>query len=215
MKQEVLVKRKEADRQGRIETILQAARKIFLQKGYWGTTMRDISREAELSTGAIYFYFKSKDEIYGRICEDIMRLTVNLLKGSRQSTGTMREKLFAVMKAYVGFYVNYNEDFDLLDTAYKQIELPEHIGQRIDLLVKEALSYVNEIFTRAVNDGELTAGTDTWKLTMGVWAAIEGILYIHKRKFLAEININLDDIVLDQMNIFESGIKTEYGPRRE
>jgi len=65
----------------------------------------------------------------------------------------------------------------------------------------------------AVNGGELSADTETWKLTMSVWAAIEGILYIHKRKFLAEVNINLDDIVLEQMNIFESGIKTEYGSR--
>jgi AcrR family transcriptional regulator len=209
----VIERRKESERQGRTDKILYAARNIFLQKGYWRTTMRDISLEAELSTGAIYFYFKGKDEIYGRICEDIMRLTVKLLNTNRKTTGTMRERLIAIMKTYVGFYVNYKEDFDLLDTAYKQIELPEYINQRIDRLVKEALSYINEIFVDAINGGELSADTETWKLTMSVWAAIEGILYIHKRKFLAEVNINLDDIVLEQMNIFESGIKTEYGSR--
>lgn len=205
--------RKEADRRGRIDQILQAARKIFLQKGYWSATMRDISEESQLSTGAIYFYFKGKDEIYGRICEAVMQLTVNLLKQNRKTTGSMREKLISIIKAYVGFYTNYSEDFDLLETAFKQVVLPEDINQRIELLVQEALSFVNEIFVQAIDDGELSGAVDTGKLTRNIWAAIEGALYIHKRKFLEEANYDLDDFVLSQMNIFINGIRAEYCPR--
>ena len=57
----VTAKRKEGDRQERIQRILKAGGKLFLEKGYLNTTMRDICREAELSTGAVYFYFKGKD----------------------------------------------------------------------------------------------------------------------------------------------------------
>ena len=44
-----------------------AAIKMFSIKGIHGTSMQDISKEAELSIGTIYHYFKSKDEL----CEDI------------------------------------------------------------------------------------------------------------------------------------------------
>ena len=37
---------------------------MFLLKGFRSTTMEDIAKKAELSTGAIYQYFKNKDELY-------------------------------------------------------------------------------------------------------------------------------------------------------
>lgn len=198
-------RRKEAERYGRIEQILQGAKTVFLQKGYWSATMRDISEESQLSTGAIYFYFKSKDEIYGRICEDVMRLTVKLLKQSRKADGSLRDRLASVAKAYVGFYTNYSGDFDVLETAFKQVTLPDDINQSIERLVQEALSFVNEIFVQGVADGELPDNVDTWKLTMNIWATIEGSLYIHKRKFLEELHYDLDECISNQIHIFLAG----------
>ncbi len=43
--------------------ILGAAMQCFAQKGYHKTTMQDICRQAGLSAGAVYNYFKGKDEI--------------------------------------------------------------------------------------------------------------------------------------------------------
>jgi len=211
MTQSIISKRKEAERRARIEQILKAARKIFLGKGYWGATMRDISNEAELSTGAIYFYFKGKDEIYGKICEEIMHLTISLVKKGRRKKGNLYERLHSISKAYVGFYVNYREDFDLLDSAYKQITLPENVNQRIERLVEELLSYLKEIFIDAFQNGDLIESADILQLTMNTWSAIEGILYIHKRNFLADIDVQLEDLVENQIRIIESGIRHEFG----
>ena len=43
--------------------ILSAARACFIRKGFNQTTMRDICEESQLSPGAIYRYFRGKDEI--------------------------------------------------------------------------------------------------------------------------------------------------------
>ena len=48
----------------RQKQILTAAAKCFAKKGYHRTTMDDIVREARLSKGGIYWYFKSKQEIF-------------------------------------------------------------------------------------------------------------------------------------------------------
>jgi len=44
--------------------IQEAAKEIFMLKGFNSATMDDISEKAELSTGAIYSYFKTKRNLF-------------------------------------------------------------------------------------------------------------------------------------------------------
>jgi len=53
----------------RREQILSAAVKCFISKGFHLCTMQDICREAQLSPGAVYSYFTSKDEIIQSMSE--------------------------------------------------------------------------------------------------------------------------------------------------
>src|SRR5438874_8995375 len=45
------------------DQLLDGAARVFARKGYAGTKIQDIVREAGLSTGAVYGRFKSKDEL--------------------------------------------------------------------------------------------------------------------------------------------------------
>lgn len=54
-------------RKVRRSQIIGAAKKVFSEKGFNGATMEDIAREAELSSGTLYLYFSSKDELYAAI----------------------------------------------------------------------------------------------------------------------------------------------------
>jgi AcrR family transcriptional regulator len=47
----------------RREQLLSAARKLFVRKGYRGTTTEEIARAAGVTKGALYFHFDSKEEI--------------------------------------------------------------------------------------------------------------------------------------------------------
>lgn len=51
----------------RKEQILKAAFHCFSRKGFQTTTMQEICREAELSPGAVYLYFRSKEEIIEKL----------------------------------------------------------------------------------------------------------------------------------------------------
>ncbi|WP_156286636.1 TetR/AcrR family transcriptional regulator [Oceanivirga salmonicida] len=54
-----------------INLILETASKLFIKKGYDNTTIQDILNETKLSKGAIYHHFKSKDDIFLKICDKI------------------------------------------------------------------------------------------------------------------------------------------------
>jgi AcrR family transcriptional regulator len=54
----------------RRQQILEAARVRFTEQGFAGTSMADVVEQAGLSTGAIYRYFVSKDELVVAVCEE-------------------------------------------------------------------------------------------------------------------------------------------------
>ena len=58
----------------RREQILTAAQKCFARKGFHSTSMNDVFAEAGLSAGAVYSYFKSKDEIIAAMADRAVSL---------------------------------------------------------------------------------------------------------------------------------------------
>jgi TetR/AcrR family transcriptional regulator, transcriptional repressor of aconitase len=58
--------------EARRRQILSAALRCFAQQGFHRTTMQDIFREADLSPGAVYSYFKGKDELIRSIIGAMM-----------------------------------------------------------------------------------------------------------------------------------------------
>jgi len=59
-------------RANRRHEIIVAARKCVIEQGFHKTTMADVIRESGLSAGAVYGYFKSKDEIVAAIADDAL-----------------------------------------------------------------------------------------------------------------------------------------------
>ena len=63
----------DAYREQRRQQILDAARRRFARNGFHQTSIQDILTEANLSAGALYRYFRSKEEIIEAIAEDALR----------------------------------------------------------------------------------------------------------------------------------------------
>src|SRR5918997_1478939 len=67
----------------RRQQILDAAAACFSRRGFHQTTMQDICAEADLSPGAVYRYFRSKEEIIQAMC----------LRGHEEDAETIREAM--------------------------------------------------------------------------------------------------------------------------
>ncbi|MFN2490619.1 MAG: TetR/AcrR family transcriptional regulator [Actinomycetota bacterium] len=57
-------------RRDRREEILQASLHLFAERGFHGTSMRDIARQADITEGLIYHYFASKRDLFRAIIEE-------------------------------------------------------------------------------------------------------------------------------------------------
>ncbi len=89
--------------EARRNQIVVAACKCFSRKGFRQTTVREICEEAKLSAGAVYGYFKSKDEITEALAEVGRRNTRAMLESTLVDGETALQSIERVLTAAIGF----------------------------------------------------------------------------------------------------------------
>src|SRR5512139_3625644 len=61
------------DRTGKRERILDAAEKVFAERGFFAAKVADVAKEAGVADGTIYLYFKNKDDLLVSLFEHRMK----------------------------------------------------------------------------------------------------------------------------------------------
>lgn len=146
------------------EQVVQAARQVFARYGYKKTALDDIAREARKGKSTIYYYFKSKDEIFKAVIDAEAEIRTNAIQEQISAIDDPMQKL----KTYVfvriqtlKMVVNYYEAIknDLLDNlSFVNSFRKDHFEAEIEQ-VKNMLTYGidKKIFT--ILNPELTAKT--------------------------------------------------------
>ena len=97
---------RQIERENRRQMILLIAEKILHEEGLDAVTIRNVATRAGLSTGALYMYFKDKEELF--LClllENIKRLRVDL-----ESCASIEEPLLilnSMAEIYKNFFLDY------------------------------------------------------------------------------------------------------------
>jgi AcrR family transcriptional regulator len=85
--------RKEKQAQTRAR-LLDAAERVFLQRGLQGSSVEEIAAEAGFTRGAFYSNFKSKDELFVELLQDrVYRQYAAMVEQAQKQPGTPRERL--------------------------------------------------------------------------------------------------------------------------
>ncbi len=82
---------------------MDAAVKIFAEKGFSAATLEEIAGEAEFGKGTLYNYFNGKEEIYSALIEDVLNFNIELVK--RVDSESENAKMF--LESYTKGFLNY------------------------------------------------------------------------------------------------------------
>lgn len=74
------------------ERIGRAAARLFKEKGYTGTSLRDISREAKVNVSSISYYFGTKEALY----RELFRRGRRIRNRTRRNRSKMRRSAFSL-----------------------------------------------------------------------------------------------------------------------
>ena len=132
--------------------ILEAATTLFAQKGFEGTSVREICKKAGVNLCMISYYWGGKQELYRGIIENLLekqveysRQFLDLNKNPYDMTlGECSEFLAGVMEKFVDFYYT-NISSDLIVILLKEQQKP-------DFIVKSTvLDYIRTMVARILN----------------------------------------------------------------
>jgi AcrR family transcriptional regulator len=85
----------------RRQVILATAARLFRERGYSGTTVRDLAKEVGLTSGSIFHHFGSKEEVLLCVVEEGLRqATERIDSGSGESDGP-RDRVRAMIEAHL------------------------------------------------------------------------------------------------------------------
>jgi len=146
------------------EQIVQVARQVFARYGYKKTALDDIARETKRGKSTIYYYFKSKDDIFKAVIDSEAEIRTQTINEQIRRIDDPQQKLrtyIYVRMRTLKMVVNYYEAIknDLLDQLYFVDSLrTEHFEAEIDLIKKMFLEGI-ERGEYTIQNPELTAKT--------------------------------------------------------
>jgi AcrR family transcriptional regulator len=106
-------RREERKAQNRAK-LLEAARKVFAEKGYGEATARDIVRETDLATGTFYNYFDDKQDAFNALLEEMSEKGRALVRAQRQDSGrSLEERVANAYRAYFEWAVEEDDLFEV------------------------------------------------------------------------------------------------------
>lgn len=107
--------RRQREREQRYQTILAAAERLFAVEGYHKTSMEQIANAAEMSVGAVYFYFKNKEDLLVQLMAEIGLLLRRTIGAVFRAHGPTMESFRLTGQAFFeDFCVNYPEKCAIL-----------------------------------------------------------------------------------------------------
>jgi AcrR family transcriptional regulator len=186
---EAIRERKLQERERRIRSILDAAKRLFFLKGYQKMTMDDIALEVRFSKPTIYQYFKSKDELFFKLLtpasekteQALGRIEQDLLAGGYRSGAALLHDTFQAL------YGVYRADPE----AFRILQLFQHSGMvgalnddvRRDFEAKARITFEQgRRILRAAMEQGLIRRLDVHPLNDVVWALFVGIIQLEDTK---------------------------------
>jgi len=86
------------------EAILAAALMLFGHYGYRRTSIDDIAQEARVAKGTVYLYFKSKEEIFRALSQQLLDQVLATAEAACQANTSIEERLRRVIEAKFGYF---------------------------------------------------------------------------------------------------------------
>jgi len=140
----------------RCTEILDAARKVFAEKGFSETTMEQIADHAGIAKGTLYLYFKSKRDIYmAALTQGIRSLNAESRRQVEAATAA-RDKLRAFIETRVSYFERNRDFFLIYHSEIGNLRVPPAAGEsEISELYLAQAQLLDGVLRAAVANGEI------------------------------------------------------------
>lgn len=161
------------------ERILKAAREVFFEKGYYGTTTREIAQKAETSESGVFRIFNSKYEILMAVYNLSWKKINDEIDSKIEKVSDPKEKIMVIVQTVFGLY---DEDkicmsFIIMNTGNTDTLILER--KEDSIISEENIIYIErlqKICVECMSKGSIHKLLTAQSLCEGIMSLVEGIL---------------------------------------
>ena len=197
-----IVERKQRDKEKREQEILNAARSLFITKGYEKTTMLDIAEEAELSRRTLYHYFPHKEKISQKMILQAYQTLKRVFEQSlNQKADTAIESFSILKEAFIGYYRNHIDQFAitlLLDQETHLLGKPSENTVKCLTIINSLMKDIECVIERGIRDGSIQAVDDSKTTAVTLISMIQATMqkiYIRREWVQKSFSVNAESII--------------------
>ena len=158
--------------------IMEAALTVFSRLGFERASMDNIAKEAGVSKGALYLYYKSKDAIIAKLLQLLFDQALKQVRILAAGEGSVTEQLLAFTRVLT-------REMDRM-AAMQPISLQFYaiaarhptIRQHLRAYFKEYRTLMEEVIQRGVAQGELRADINPTEAAITLTALLEGLALV-------------------------------------
>lgn len=137
---------------------VRAAAAVFAEKGFHGSSTRDIAERMGIKQGSLYYYFKSKQEALGEVCLYGIEDYVHRMDAIAESDQPFEAKLLATVMSHLSSYRERNEALKVHND--ERLYLPEEKRTTLKRLGSSYRQKLEQIFEEGVNNAAVRDAID-------------------------------------------------------
>ena len=138
--------------------VVAAAGRLFAERGYHGTSMRDLGRELGLLGSSLYAHVESKQDLLVEVVEEGARLFQDSAKDALARGGTAAERLRRLVAGHVAVVL---DNSDVVRTFLNEARMLDEVHRARVIDARDAYEAAfRAVAADGVEDGSFGAGTD-------------------------------------------------------
>ena len=174
-----ITERKEREKSYRREEILDAAQKVFFEKGLTAATMDEIAETAELSKGTLYLYYKCKEDLYLGVMMRGMQILHDRLADVIAKNRPVPQTLADLAQAFFDFFNthrNYFRMLHFLQTPQLHKQATEEMQTNCRTLNHQTWELVIDLLRRGIRDGSVRPDLNPAEVLVILWSSATALL---------------------------------------
>jgi len=164
----------------RKEVITLAAARLFREKGFPSTGMRDLAGDVGVEAASLYNHIRSKSELLQEICFRVANdFTAQLTAVEGDDSINFLEKLEAIVRFHINMWINRLDEVMVTNNESKYLEEPYH-----STFLNERRVYVRrleQIIEEGNRKGQIRK-VQPYAVVLTLLSAVRGIEYWHRTK---------------------------------
>lgn len=163
------------DKEAQKEEILSAAAAVFAEKGFSNTKMEDISKRAEIGKGTLYEYFRSKDDLFFALYQNLLNSFHTRIYSSLSPEQTPTEALTAMISATLRAFDEWHDYGMLLLEFWNEHRRGKFLNVNFSDIYDKSRGILKNLIEEGVIKGEF-AEVDPMVASSTIIAVLDGIL---------------------------------------